>query len=123
MASLIEAEAGNAPYSIKRRVAGVLYNRLNKNIPLQVDAVFSYIKKKHLSKVYYSDLKIKSKYNTYKYAGLPPTPINNPSIASIKAALNPEKTNYMYYLTDREGKFYFSKTGNEHINKKNKYLK
>ncbi len=122
MASLIEKEAGSAPYSVKRKVSGVLWHRIKIEMPLQVDAVFDYIYQKHISKKLYSHLKIKSPYNTYLNKGLPPGPIANPTLWSIRAALWPEKTSYKYYLTGKDGKFYFSKTYQEHLRKKNKYI-
>ena len=122
MASLIEDEAGSAPYSVKRKVSGVLWHRINIGMPLQVDAVFDYIYKKHIGRKLFSHLKVDSPYNTYKYQGLPPTAIGNPSRESIQAALWPERTNNKFYLTGKDGKFYFSKTLAQHNQYKNKYI-
>jgi len=126
IASLVESEASTGSYEEKRIVAGIIYNRLEKKMPLQIDATFLYLKKIKPGEkrvIYKSDFKKNSKYNTYKNIGLPPTPISNPGIQSIKAALNPKKTKYMYYLNDKDGNFHFSVTGKEHINKVNKYLR
>ncbi|PJC40581.1 MAG: aminodeoxychorismate lyase, partial [Parcubacteria group bacterium CG_4_9_14_0_2_um_filter_41_8] len=68
-------------------------------------------------------LKIDSEYNTYLYRGLPPTPIGNPGIASIRAALYPENTDYLYFLSTPEGETVFSRTLDEHNIAKAKYLK
>jgi UPF0755 protein len=120
MASLIEKEAGNTPMSIKKRVSGILWRRIEIGMPLQVDAVFSYIYQKHLPRTLYSHLKVDSPYNTYKNKGLPPTPIGNPSVSSIEAALYPTKTKDLFYITGKDGKFYYSRTSaghNENISK------
>lgn len=114
MASLIEKEAGSAPLSVKKMVSGILWNRIRKDMLLQVDAVFSYINKKHISKTLYSHLKVDSPYNTYKYKGLPPTAIANPTTSSIVAAFSPTQTSYLYYITGKDGKFYYAKTGTGH---------
>ena len=68
------------------------------------------------------DLTIDSLYNTYKYRGLPPTPIANPGLSSIKAAIFPEKTEYFYYLHDPSGKIHYAKTLDEHNANVRKYL-
>jgi UPF0755 protein len=89
---------------------------------LQVDAVFSYIKKSHIYKTMNGHLEVDSPYNTYKYKGLPPTPISNPSIESIESALNPNKTDKVFYLTGLDGKFYYAKTYSKHLQNKSKYI-
>ncbi len=114
MASLIESEAGAASFEVKQKVSGVLWKRISKNMLLQVDAVFNFILQKHISRKFYSHLKIDSLYNTYKHKGLPPGPISNPSSSSIRAAINPKKTSYLFYLTGLDGIFYFSKTYAQH---------
>ncbi|PID83178.1 hypothetical protein CSB11_02430 [Candidatus Campbellbacteria bacterium] len=114
MASLIEKEAGSAPLSVKKMVSGILWNRIRRGMPLQVDAVFSYINKRHIKKTLYSHLKVDSPYNTYKYKGFPPTAICNPTTSSIVAAFSPTKTSYLYYITGKDGKFYYAKTGTGH---------
>jgi UPF0755 protein len=87
---------------------------------LQLDATINYIKGYADTTISFDDTKIESFYNTYLHAGLPPTPISNPGKESLSAALSPQKTQYLYYLTGRDGKFYYAKTFEEH--KKNKYL-
>jgi UPF0755 protein len=69
------------------------------------------------------DLKLDSPYNTYLYKGLPPTPIGNPGFDALYAAQNPSQTDFLYYITDREGNFHFSTTYNEHIQNINRYLR
>src|SRR5262249_16200081 len=94
MASLVEKEARTTEN--RKLVAGVLWNRLAKGMPLQVDAVFGYIKNRDTYSPSLDDLKIESPYNTYLHKGLPPTPIDNPGLDSITAALYPTKSNYLY---------------------------
>jgi UPF0755 protein len=84
-------------------VASVIQNRLKKKMPLQIDATIQYLldkQKEHLLEV---DLKVDSPYNTYLKAGLPPGPIASPSLKSIEAALYPEATDYLYYVTKKDG--------------------
>jgi UPF0755 protein len=89
-------------------------------MPLQVDASFAYIMNKGTREVTKDDLQTDSPYNTYKYKGLPPTPISNPGLESIHAALNPRETSYLYYLSDKDGRMYYAKDFETH--KKNKAL-
>jgi len=122
MASLIENEAGNASYETKRKVAGVLWNRVQIGMPIQADAVFPFILKKYLPRVLFSHLEINSPYNIYKNVGLPPGPIGSPSIESIRAAVNPAETDNLFYLTGFDGNFYYSKTNEGHEQNRRKYL-
>lgn len=120
MASLLEQEAtGKVDRS---KIASVFYNRLDAGMPLQTDPTVLYAKGKHKERVYYKDLKINSPYNTYKYRGLPPGPIANAGKASIKAALNPEKTKFLYFLATAEGDVLYSKTLAEHNAKKAEHI-
>lgn len=116
MASLIEREAYKS--EDRRMISGVLWNRINKNMLLQVDAAFLYTMGKATFDLTLEDLKVDDPYNTYKYKGLPPTPIGSPSLDSIRAAVTPEKHSYMFYLADRTGTTYYSKTYEEHLRKK-----
>ncbi|MBC7074206.1 endolytic transglycosylase MltG [Candidatus Parcubacteria bacterium] len=124
MASLIEKEVFNTKEcpNCKNLVSGILWKRIKNKIPLQVDATITYITGKKTTKISLEDTKIDHPYNTYKYLGLPPGPICNPGLESILAALRPEESEYWYYLTTREGKVIFSKTFQEHIFAKAKYL-
>lgn len=131
LASLIEREAKQN--SDRPIIAGILAKRLQASWPLQVDAAVQYAKAerecslggkcdwwpKNLTK---NDLKIDSPYNTYLYQGLPPTPICNPGLSSIKAAQNPTETFYWYYLSDRQGEMHYAKTLEEHNKNIQKYL-
>ncbi len=113
MASIIETEANNI--QDKKIVSGILWKRIELGMPLQVDVTFEYINGKNTFELTLDDLKIDSPYNTYKYKGLPPTPIANPGMDSIIAALYPTKTKYLFFLTSSEdGKMYYSKTFEEH---------
>lgn len=120
MASLIEKEART---TVNRKlVAGVLWNRITKGMPLQVDAVFGYIYNRDTYSPSFADLTVSSPYNTYTHVGLPPGPIDNPGLDSLQAALNPTPSKYLYYLTDREGVMHYATTYAEHQANQNKYL-
>lgn len=112
MASLLEKEVKT--FEDKKIVAGILWKRLEINMPLQVDATISYITGKNTRKISIRDTKIDSPYNTYKYKGLPQGPISNPGMESILAAIYPQKSQYLYYLSTKEGQTIFSKTFEEH---------
>lgn len=120
LASLIEREAKD--YESKRMVSGILQNRLNRGMPLQVDAVFDYILDKESSELTLDDLALDSPFNTYTHIGLPPHPISNPGEESIQAVLDPIKSDYVYYLTSDDGEFHYAKTFEEHKRNKAKYL-
>lgn len=113
MASLIEREARQ--YETKRVVAGILWKRIALQMPLQVDAVFGYIFNRETYSPSLEDLEVESPYNTYKNKGLPPTPIASPGLDSIKAALDPAQTPYLYYLTGKDGKMYYARTFEQHV--------
>ncbi len=112
LASLIEREA-KVPED-RALISAVLHNRLSKNMRLQVDATVLYSLGAHKSRVLYRDLTVDSPYNTYKNAGLPPGPIANPGLASIKAALHPADADYLYYVARPDGSHIFSRTIEEH---------
>ncbi len=120
MASIIELET-RTPES-RRMVSGILWNRIKKDMKLQVDAVFPYIMNKYSLQLTMKDLQTDSPYNTYKYKGLPPGPVGNPGLDSIKAALNPTKTSYLYYLSDKQGKMHYAETYKGHMANRRKYL-
>lgn len=119
LASIVEAEVNkNEDRAI---VAGIFKNRLDIGMTLGSDATIDYIKEKSEIKHTLKDLEIDSPYNTYKYAGLPPTPINNPSLEAIRAAIYPKESDYLFFLNNiTTGKTVFSKTFNEHIGNKTK---
>lgn len=120
MSSLIEKEARTD--ASKRIIAGILWKRLELGMPLQVDAVFGYINNRDTYSPSYADLKIDSPYNTYIHTGLPPGPIANPGLASIQAVLNPTKTDYLYYLTGKDGMMRYATTYAGHQANRRKYL-
>ena len=121
MASLIEKEVRTNEN--KKIVAGILWNRLKLGMPLQVDAVFGYIFNRDTYSPSFLDLKTESPYNLYLHRGLPPGPISNPGIESIKAAINPTKTDYLYYLTGLDDKMHYAITYAGHQSNQRKYLR
>ncbi len=123
LASIIEKETTGS-WEEKRIVSGIFYNRLAMGMPLQSDATVNYATKKNLPSPTNQDLETDSPYNTYKYPGLPPGPICNPSLLSLKAALDPASTKYLYFLHDQKtGKAIYAETFDQHVNNKFKYLK
>lgn len=121
MASILERESsGDNDVKI---ISGILWKRLAIGMPLQVDAPFYFLLGKTSSQLTSADLKTKSPYNTYINKGLPPEPISNPGLRAIEAALNPDKTEYLYYLHDSKGNVYYAKTHDEHVRNKKLYLK
>lgn len=105
VASLIEKESANPEE--RPLIASVIYNRLRREMPLQIDATVQYAlerPKEHLS---LADLRIASPYNTYEHPGLPPGPICSPSRQSLAAATNPEETDYLYYVLRANGQEHF----------------
>jgi len=115
LASIIEGES-NLSNEFKI-ISGVYHNRLKKGILLQADPTIQYLKRNRRSKnrVYYKDLEIDSPYNTYKYAGLPPGPINNPGKDAVLAAIFPENNNYYYFVADGTGGHKFAKSHSQHL--------
>lgn len=120
MASLIEKEVKTL--EDKKIVSGILWKRLNSRFPLQVDATVAYALGEKTSRISINDTKIDSPYNTYKYKGLPIGPISNPGLESIVAAIEPQASEFWYYLSGSDGKTYFSKTLSEHNLKKYLYI-
>ncbi len=121
MASIVEKEAPDAGSMAK--VADIFWRRLNMKWALQSCATVNYITGKTTPAVSLEDTQIDSPYNTYKYRGLPPGPIANPSLTAIKAVIYPEKNDYWYFLSDNEGNIYYSKTLEQHNIYKARYLK
>jgi UPF0755 protein len=113
LASIVEWETF-APDEA-RLISSVYHNRLRRNMPLQADPTVSYALGKGPARLYYSDLKVDSPYNTYLYPGLPPGPIDNPGRASIDAALNPAPTNYLFFVAKGDGTHAFSVSLSEHL--------
>lgn len=121
MASIVEKESVND--EDRDIIAGIFYNRLDKNMKLQSDAVLQYGLPERKSRVLYKDLKVETPYNLYLNAGLPPTPVANPGIKSLIAAARPKDTDYLYFVTGTDGKNYYSKTFEEHKVHADKYHK
>ena len=119
LASIIE---GEAIYNIERPlISGVYHNRLEIGMRLQADPTIQYIVDGGPRRLLNKDLKIKSPYNTYLNYGLPPGPINNPGIESIKAALFPANTENLYFVARGDGYHTFSRTKNEHNKAKKEF--
>jgi UPF0755 protein len=111
VASIVEGETNiNEEMPV---IAGVYYNRLRIGMRLQADPTIQYLLKEW-RRLTFKDLLIESPYNTYKYAGLPPQPINNPGKSAIMAALNPAKHKYLYFVADTSGGHKFSETFSQH---------
>jgi UPF0755 protein len=114
IASLVEREA-RVPEE-RSMMAAVIYNRLDKGMPLQIDATVQYALPERKEFLTNDDLKIASPYNTYQHTGLPPGPIANPGLLSIKAALAPAKVDYLYYvLTSEDGRHTFTNNYDEFL--------
>lgn len=114
LASIVEAETPNDDE--KPRVAGVYVNRLKIGMKLDADPTVQYALGSVKRRLYYKDLEVDNPYNTYRYKGLPPGPINSPGKAAIQAALNPEQHSYLYFvaLGDGSQRHTFSATAQEH---------
>ncbi|MCF7911978.1 MAG: endolytic transglycosylase MltG [Candidatus Cloacimonetes bacterium] len=124
LASIIERESNYLKEM--PMVAGVYLNRLEDNHKLQADPTVAYIldeQGKRRKKIYYNDLKIDSPYNTYKYTGLPPTPICSPGKAAIKSAIMPQQTDNYFFFASSGGRHEFSRTYREHLRKQNELKK
>jgi len=127
LASLLEREGKSL--ESKKMIAGILINRFNINMALQLDATVQYVRDnqtKNISKYWQpvskSDFSIDSPYNTYKNPGLPPKPICSPGYNSLYAAFHPTESDYLYYITGNDGKMYYAKTLEEHNSNIAKYL-
>lgn len=113
LASIVEAET--PVVSERKRIAGVYSNRLRKGMKLEADPTVQYALGEK-RKLVYSDLDFNHKYNTYLYKGLPPGPINSPSLSSIEAALEPERNEYIYFVAvgDGSGRHNFARLYSQH---------
>ena len=119
LASIIKGETNKEDEMA--RIAGVYHNRLRIGMKLQADPTIQYVILGGWRRLTFKDLELDSPYNTYKYFGLPPGPINSPGQPAIMAALYPEKNNYLYFVADGAGGHLFGKTLNEHNNNVKKY--
>jgi UPF0755 protein len=113
VASLVEREAKRPEE--RGRIAGVIYNRLRAGMPLQIDATVLYALGAHRPVVRQADLLVDSPYNTYRRIGLPPGPIANPGLAALRAAVEPERHAFFYYVARPDGTHIFSRTLEEHL--------
>jgi len=112
LASIIQ---GEAIYDDEMPIiSSVYHNRLNNNMLLQADPTIQYIIPGKPRRLYNKDLDVDSPYNTYKYKGLPPGPINNPGLKALKAAIMPAETDYLYFVSNGEGRHIFSYSNEEH---------
>ena len=124
IASIVEKET-SIP-SERPLIAAVIYNRLKRGMELQCDPTVIYalkLKGKDVKRLTYRDLKVPSPYNTYYVKGLPPYPICNPSLSSIRAALYPADVNYLYFVATGRGGHVFSKSYNQHLKNVEKFRK
>ncbi|MFA5736810.1 MAG: endolytic transglycosylase MltG [Candidatus Paceibacterota bacterium] len=119
MASIIDREVKTE--KDRRLVSGILWKRIATGMPLQVDATFEYYLGKTTFDLTKDDLKSKSPYNTYINKGLPPTPIGNPGWDAILAAIQPEESDYWFYLSDHDGIMHYAETFDEHKLNRKKY--
>jgi UPF0755 protein len=126
LASIVEREANTA--ASKKIVADILFKRLQQNWPLQADATLQYAKGYNAALNMWwappmaEDKQLVSAYNTYLHPGLPPSPICNPGLDAIAAAINPQATDYWYYLTDNKGQMHYAATLEEQTANVKKYL-
>jgi len=112
MASIVEKEARKAEE--RPLISAVYWNRVKKRMLLQADPTVQYALPQHVDRVLYKDLEVDSKYNTYKYAGLPPGPIASPGEASIAAALAPADVPYLFFVARPDGSHEFTETFGQH---------
>ncbi len=112
MASIVEKEARKAEE--RPLISAVYWNRVKKRMLLQADPTVQYALPQHVGRVLYKDLEVESKYNTYKYPGLPPGPIANPGEASIAAALAPADVPYLFFVARPDGSHQFTETFAQH---------
>ncbi|MDP2705439.1 MAG: endolytic transglycosylase MltG [Patescibacteria group bacterium] len=120
MASIIETEARQK--NTRRMISDILWRRIDIGMPLQVDVSFKYVNGKVTPDLTLDDLEIDSPYNTYRYAGLPPTPIANPGLGAIEAAVTPIKSSYLYFLSGHDGVMHYARTFEEHKQNRRLYL-
>jgi UPF0755 protein len=124
VASIVEKETSKEEE--RPLVAAVIYNRLIKKMKLQCDPTVIYalrLKGVEKERLLFKDLEVDSPYNTYRYKGLPPSPICNPSLSSIRAALYPAQVNYLYFVANGKGGHTFSESYNQHLKEVRKFRK
>lgn len=120
MASILEQEVRGM--KDRQMAADIFYRRIKAGMPLQADSTINYITGRADPGARASDLSVDSPYNTYRHKGLPPGPICNPGLDAMKAALTPTPNLYWFFLTTPSGEVIYSKTFQEHVQNKIKYL-
>lgn len=121
MASILEKELRTQ--ESRAMASDIFWRRLNVGMPLQSDATVNYVTGKSLASPTIADTETESRYNTYRHAGLPPGPICSPGDSALKAALEPKKNQYWFYLTDPQGNVHYGANLQEHVANKAKYLR
>lgn len=122
LASIVEWETSHIPE--KSTIAGVYLNRLRDRWPLQADPTIQYAVMQmegEKRRLLFADYRMEHPYNTYRFRGLPPGPVTNPSASSIEAVLNPEKHGYFFFVAKGDGSHLFSRTLSEHNRRANEY--
>lgn len=120
LASIVQREVA-AEYM--KDIAGIFYNRLAIGMKLQSDATVNYVTQKDTPQPSFADLEVDSRYNTYKFSGLPPGPVSAPGLAAIEATLYPSEHDYFFFLTKLDtGEPVFAKTGKGHLQNKREFL-
>lgn len=119
--SLLEREA--TAQADRQTIASVFNNRIEQGMPLQTDPTVLYALGEHKDRVLYKDLEVKNAYNTYQNKGLPPGPIANAGRASTDATIDPAKTDYLYFVADKNGQNHFAETYDEHLKNVEKYVR
>jgi UPF0755 protein len=112
-ASIVEGEA--VLDEERPIISGVYHNRIRKGMRLEADPTIQYVLEDGPRRLTYADLKSDTPYNTYRYIGLPPGPVNNPGKASIMAALYPQGNGYLFFVANGRGGHWFSRTYDEHL--------
>ncbi|MEN2465062.1 endolytic transglycosylase MltG [Ornithinibacillus sp. FSL M8-0202] len=120
MASIVEKEAVTEDQ--RKKIAGIFFNRLEIGMPLQTDPTVLYAIGGHKEKVLLSDLEVDSPFNTYQINGLPIGPISNFSESALESTINPEESDFYYFLHDEDGNIYYSETLEEHNAYKSQYI-
>lgn len=119
-ASLLEEEA--TAKSDRQTIASVFYNRMDQDMPLQTDPTVIYAMGEHKDRLFNSDYEFEDPYSTYTNKGLPPGPIAAAGASSIEAVLDPNQTEYLYFLADSEGNNYFSTSYEQHLEYRDEHI-
>ncbi|WP_157073464.1 endolytic transglycosylase MltG [Planococcus rifietoensis] len=119
-ASLLEEEA--TAKSDRQTIASVFYNRIDQDMPLQTDPTVIYAMGEHKDRLFNSDYEFEDPYSTYTNKGLPPGPIAAAGASSIEAVLDPNQTDYLYFLADSEGNNYFSTSYEQHLEYRDEHI-